>query len=278
MNKLPLKTRVQILEMLCEGSSMRSISRLAHVSINTVSKLLVDAGTYCAALHDREIRNVKSASVQCDEIWSFAGVKTANSLASEQPGAGDVWTWTALDSDSKLIVSWLVGSRDYEHALAFMEDVRSRLANRVQLTTDGRKAHLKVVEEASGADSDFETLVRKYGEPEGNTASQRRSRIEGKQHPAHGSAPSAGRASLSLRMADHRFTGMTKALSNKLDNYTQMVALFTVWHNMIRVHQMMRMSPAMAAGVSDRLWSMQNICEGLDAGRPQTGPKIQYRT
>src|SRR5262245_5500416 len=135
MNKLPLKTRVQILTMLCEGSSMRSISRVADVSINTVSKLLVDAGTFCAALHDLEVLHVKSARVPCDEIWSFVGAKAKNVPTMKQPvdGAGDVWTWTALDSDSKLIISWLVGGRDGEYALAFMDDVRDRLANRVQL-------------------------------------------------------------------------------------------------------------------------------------------------
>ena len=148
MNKLPLKTRVQILSMLCEGSSMRSISRLADVSINTVSKLLVDAGKFCADLHDREVRNVRSQRVQCDEIWSFVGAKAKNVAAMKQPvdGAGDVWTWTALDSDSKLIVSWLVGGRDGEYALAFMDDVKDRLANRVRLTTDGNRAYLNAGE------------------------------------------------------------------------------------------------------------------------------------
>ena len=148
MNKLPLKTRVQILTMLCEGSSMRSISRIADVSINTVSKLLVDAGKFCADLHDREVRNVSSKRVQCDEIWSFVGAKAKNVSSMKQPvdGAGDVWTWTALDSDSKLIISWLVGGRDGEYALAFMDDVRDRLANCVQLTTDGHRAYLYAVE------------------------------------------------------------------------------------------------------------------------------------
>src|SRR5690606_1574049 len=130
MNKLPLKTRVQILSMLCEGSSMRSISRVADVSINTVSKLLVDAGKFCDDLHDREVRNVKASKVQCDEIWSFTAAKQKNVPNMRQPveGAGDTWTWTAVDSDSKLIVSWLVGGRDSEYALAFMDDVKERLA------------------------------------------------------------------------------------------------------------------------------------------------------
>src|SRR5262249_42909442 len=154
MNKLPLNKRVQILSMLCEGSSMRSISRVADVSINTVSKLLVDAGKFCAQLHDDQVRNVKAKRVQCDEIWSFVGAKQKNVATMKQPvdGAGDVWTWTALDSDSKLIVSWLVGGRDSEYALAFMDDVKDRLANRVQMTTDGHRAYLVAIEEAFGAD------------------------------------------------------------------------------------------------------------------------------
>ncbi len=169
MNKLPLKTRVQILTLLCEGSSMRSISRICDVSINTVSKLLVDAGKFCADLHDREVRNVKSKRVQCDEIWSFTAAKQKNVASMKKPveGAGDTWTWTALDSDSKLIISWLVGGRDGEYALAFMDDVKDRLANRVQLTTDGHRAYLNAVEEAFGADIDYAMLVKQYGEPVG---------------------------------------------------------------------------------------------------------------
>src|SRR5690606_6702171 len=176
MNKLPLKTRVQILTMLCEGSSMRSISRVADVSINTVSKLLVDAGKFCADLHDREVRNVKAKRVQCDEIWSFTAAKQKNvpNMKNAVAGAGDTWTWTALDSDSKLIISWLVGGRDGEYALAFMDDVKDRLANRVQLTTDGHKAYLNAVEEAFGADVDYEMLVKLYGEPESNRSPERR--------------------------------------------------------------------------------------------------------
>jgi IS1 family transposase len=208
MNKLPLKTRVQILTLLCEGSSMRSISRICDVSINTVSKLLVDAGKFCADLHDREVRNVTSKRVQCDEIWSFTAAKQKNvaTMKNEVDGAGDTWTWTALDSDSKLIISWLVGGRDGEYALAFMDDVKDRLANRVQLTTDGHKAYLNAVEEAFGADIDYAMLVKQYGEPEGKAVPQERryspavctgakkTRIEGSPDMAHVST-SRGRTS-----------------------------------------------------------------------------------
>jgi IS1 family transposase len=291
MNKLPLKTRVQILSMLCEGSSMRSISRVADVSINTVSKLLVDAGTFCADLHDREVRDMKAHKVQCDEIWSFVGAKAKNVPNMKQPveGAGDVWTWTALDSDSKLIVSWLVGGRDSEYALAFMDDVKDRLANRVQLTTDGHKAYLNAVEETFGADIDYAMLVKQYGEPEGAKRSPERRyspavctgavkrRIEGSPDPAHVSTSHVERANLTMRMANRRFTRLTNAFSKKFENHVHMVALYTVWYNFIRVHKTLRMSPAMAAGVADKLWSMADLVAMMDEVAPKPGPRGPYK-
>lgn len=291
MNKVPLKTRVQILSMLCEGSSMRSISRVADVSINTVSKLLVDAGRFCADLHDREVRNVKSKRVQCDEIWSFVGAKAKNVAGMKQPvdGAGDVWIWTALDSDSKLIVSWLVGGRDGEYALAFMDDVKDRLANRVQLTTDGHRAYLNAVEDAFGADIDYAMLVKMYGEPEGKKSSPEcryrpavctgavKTRVEDNPDPAHVSTSHIERANLTMRMANRRFTRLTNAFSKKFENHVHMVALYTVWYNFIRVHKTLRMSPAMAAGVADKLWSMSDLVAMMDAVAPKPGPRGSYK-
>jgi IS1 family transposase len=290
MNKLPLRTRVQILTMLCEGSSMRSISRVADVSINTVSKLLVDAGKFCAELHDSEVRNVASKRVQCDEIWSFVGAKAKNVSAMKQPvdGAGDVWTWTALDSDSKLIISWLVGGRDGEYALAFMDDVKDRLANRVQLTTDGHRAYLNAVEEAFGADIDYAMLVKQYGEPESNESPERRyspavctgatkTRIEGNPDPAHVSTSHIERANLTMRMANRRFTPLTNAFSKKFDNHVHMVAIYTVWYNFIKMHKTLKMTPAMAAGVSKTLWSMEDLCEKMDAVAPKPGKRGPYK-
>lgn len=165
MNKLPLEKRVQILSMLCEGSSMRSIARVTGVSFNTVAKLLIDAGTACAAYHDETVRNVEAKRVQCDEIWSFcyAKAKKAATAKNAPSGAGDVWTWTALDAYSKLIVSWLVGGRDAEYANAFMQDVADRLVNRVQLTTDGHLVYLEAVERAFGIDVDYAQLIKMYG-------------------------------------------------------------------------------------------------------------------
>lgn len=291
MNKLPLSKRVQILSMLCEGSSMRSISRVADVSINTVSKMLVDAGTFCAKLHDEQVRDVKAKRVQCDEIWSFVGAKAKNVPTMKQPvdGAGDVWTWTALDSDSKLIISWLVGGRDGEYALAFMDDVKDRLANRVQLTTDGHRAYLNAVEEAFGADIDYAMLVKQYGEPEGSKRSPEhryspavctgatKNRIEGNPDPEHVSTSHIERANLTMRMANRRFTRLTNAFSKKFENHVHMVALYTVWYNFIRVHKTLKMSPAMAAGVSSTLWSMDDLCAMMDAVAPKLGPRGSYK-
>lgn len=270
---------------------MRSISRVADVSINTVSKLLVDAGMFCADLHDREVRDVKAKRVQCDEIWSFVGAKAKNVPNMKQPveGAGDVWTWTALDSDSKLIVSWLVGGRDSDYALAFMDDVRDRLANRVQLTTDGHSVYLNAVEEAFGADIDYAMLVKQYGEPEGSKRSPERryspavctgakkTRIEGSPDPVHVSTSHVERANLTMRMANRRFTRLTSAFSKKFENHVHMVAIYTVWYNFIKMHKTLRMTPAMAAGVTDKLWSMDDLVAMMDAVAPKPGPRGSYK-
>src|SRR6266567_845822 len=177
MNKLPLAKRVQILSMLCEGSSMRSISRVADVSINTVDKLLQDAGEAALAYHDKAVRGVKATRVQCDEIWSFVGAKQKNVAGSKRaadPTAGDCWTWTAIEAETKLLISYTVGGRDAEFALMLMDDLRGRLANRVQLTTDGHKAYLQAVEEAFGAEIDYGMLVKLYGEPPSSPEAARR--------------------------------------------------------------------------------------------------------
>ena len=197
MNKLPLKTRSLILKMLCEGQSMRATARLADVSYNTVAKLLVDAGKVCADLHDELLQDVTARRIQCDEVWSFTYAKQKNvAKAKAAPDeAGDTWTWTALDSDSKLIVSWLVGGRDGEYAIAFMDDLRARLANRVQLTTDGHRAYLEAVEGVFGGDVDYAQLVKLYGEPTGQKGHERKyspsvctgakkRRVEGSPDPA----------------------------------------------------------------------------------------------
>jgi len=275
MNKLPLAKRVQVLSMLCEGSSMRSISRVVDVSINTVSGLLVDAGKACAKHHDEAVRNVRSKRIQADEIWSFCYAKQKNvATAKAAPEeAGDVWTWTALDADSKLIVSYLIGGRDAGYAYEFMQDVAVRLANRVQLTTDGYKPYLEAVEGAFGADIDYAMLIKLYGDtpgPKGRYSPAEctgaiKTRIEGRPADKHVSTSYSERQNLTMRMSMRRFTRLTNAFSKKAENHAHMVALYTCWYNFVRQHKTLRVAPAMAAGISDRLWSMEDVVALIDA-------------
>lgn len=288
MNKLPLEKRVQVLNMLVEGSSMRSISRVVGVSFNTVTKLLIEAGQACAAYHDEHVRNVKAARVQCDEIWSFCYAKQKNvATAKAAPEtAGDVWTWTALDADSKLIVSYLVGGRDSEYAMWFMDDVAKRLASRVQLTTDGHKAYLGAVEGAFGADVDYAQLVKMYGaspesakgrySPAECTGTKKR-RVEGDPDPKHVSTSYVERQNLSMRMGMRRFTRLTNAFSKKIDNHVHMLSLYFLHYNFCRMHKTLRMSPAMAAGVTDTLRDMEWIVGLIDARAPKPGPRGSYK-
>jgi IS1 family transposase len=289
MNKLRLETRVQILSMLCEGSSMRSISRVADVSINTVSKLLVDAGKACAAFHDEKVRGVKARRVQVDEIWSFTYAKQKNvATAKRQDLAyGDTWTWTAIEADSKLLISWLVGGRDGDYAMGFMDDLRSRLANRVQLTSDGHRAYLEAVEGAFGADIDYAMLVKIYGSaPDGAQGRYSpgecigavKHRIEGNPDPKHVSTSYAERQNLTMRMQMRRFTRLTNAFSKKFENHMHMVALYTVWYNYVKQHKSLKgLSPAMAAALSDTLWSMTDLAEMIEAAQPKPGKRGPYR-
>jgi IS1 family transposase len=275
MNKLSTAKRVQILTMLCEGSSMRSISRVVDVSINTVSGLLVDAGKACAEHHDHTVRNVASKRIQADEIWSFCYAKQKNvATAKAAPEeAGDVWTWTALDADSKLIVSYLIGGRDAGYANEFMEDVASRLANRVQLTTDGLKAYLEAVDGAFGSDIDYAQLVKLYGptpSPAGRYSPAectgiKKNTVEGKPDKKHVSTSYVERQNLTMRMSMRRFTRLTNAFSKKAENHAHMVALYTTWYNFVRMHKTLKCSPAMAAKVSTTLWSMEDVVALIDA-------------
>ena len=251
---------------------MRSISRVCDVSINTVSKLLIDAGKACAAFHDEKVRGVKARRVQVDEIWSFTYAKQKNvATAKAAPeGAGDTWTWTALDADSKLLISWLVGGRDSDYAMAFMDDLRSRLANRVQLTSDGHKAYLEAVEGAFGGDVDYAMLVKIYGATSGKRQGplqpgrmHRRAQGTDRRQPrpqARFSTSYAERQNLTMRMQMRRFTRLTNAFSKKFENHMHMVALYTVWYNFVKQHKTLKgLSPAMAAGISETLWSMTDL-------------------
>ena len=288
MNRLPLEKRVQILSTLCEGSSMRSISRVANVSINTVSKLLADAGRACADFHGEKVRNVPTKRCQVDEVWTFTYAKAKNvpTAKAAPEGAGDTWTWTAIDADSKLIISWLVGSRDSSYAMTFMDDLRSRLAGRVQLTSDGHRAYLEAVEGVFGGDVDYAQLVKLYGEaPEAEKryspavcAGARKSRIEGNPDPKHVSTSFAERQNLTMRMHMRRFTRLTNAFSKKLENHAHMVALYSVWYNFVKQHKSLGgVSPAMASGLTDHLWSMEELAEMIDATLPKSGRRGSYK-
>jgi IS1 family transposase len=287
-NVLPTAKRAQILSMLVESMSMRSVSRVTGVSINTVSKLLVDAGEACAEYHDKTVRNVKAERVQCDEIWSFVAAKQKNVETMKEPvdGAGDVWTWTALDADSKLIVSYLVGGRSAEYADAFIADVAERLANRVQLTTDGHAAYLEAVEGAFGADVDFAQLVKLYGTAPEATKGRyspaecvgaRKTPIEGDPDEAHISTSYVERMNLNIRMGNRRFTRLTNAFSKKIENHLHMLSLYFVHYNFCRIHKSLRMSPAMAAGVSDTLHDMEWIVGLIDARAPKPKRPASYK-
>ena len=287
MNKLPIKTRSLILKMLCEGQSKRATARLADVSFNTVAKLLIDAGKVCADLHDEMVQGVTASRIQCDEIWSFTYAKQKNvKIAKAAPAeAGDTWTWTALDSDSKLIVSWLVDGRDSEYAIEFMDDLRSRLANRVQLYTDGHKAYLEAVEGAFGGDVDYAQLIKLYGEtPEAQKRCSpakcigaRKRKIEGNPDRKAVSTSHVERQNLTMRMQMRRFTRLTNAFSKKFENHMHMVALYTVWYNFIRIHKTLRVTPAMEAGLSDTVWDMDDLVRIMDERAPKPGPRGPYK-
>ena len=288
MNRLTTDKRVQILNMLVEGMSMRSVSRVAGVSINTVSKLLVEAGEACAAYHDDAVRDVHASRVQCDEIWSFCYAKAKNvARAKAAPqGAGDVWTWTAIEADSKLIISWEVGDRTSATAIEFMDDLRDRLANRVQLTTDGHRAYLEAVEGAFGGDVDYAQLIKLYGEaPDAEKRyspatciGTKKRRVEGSPDPAAVSMSYVEWSNLTMRMGMRRFTRLTNAFSKKIENHLHMLSLYFVHYNFCRVHKSLRVSPAMAAGVSDTLRDVEWIVGLIDARAPQPKRPASYRT
>lgn len=288
MNKLAPETRALILRCLVEGNSVRATCRLADVSKNTVVKLLADAGRACAAYHDDNVRGVKAAVIQCDEIWSFTYAKQKNvpTAKAAPEGAGDTWTWTAIDSRTKLVVSYLVGGRDTEYAVAFIEDLRNRLVNRVQLTTDGHKAYLEAVEGAFGADVDYAQLVKIYGGETGRKGHEkkyspaecigiRKEVIEGRPKRGLISTSHVERQNLTMRMHMRRFTRLTNGFSKKIENHMHAVALHFMYYNYCRIHQTLKVTPAMAAGLTDRLWDIADLValvEATEAAPKKRGP------
>jgi len=248
----------------------------------TIEKLLRDLGTACARYQDSTLRGLTCQRVQCDEIWAFCYAKRKNvtpEIAEKHPDAGDVWTWTAIDADSKLVLSWLVGSRDAGAAYTFMQDVVSRLKHRVQLTTDAHKPYLSAVEDAFGADIDYAVLQKLYGaDPEGEKRYSPATCIglkceivTGNPHPKHISTSYVERQNLTMRMHMRRFTRLTNAFSKKAQMHAHAVAIHFMWYNFAKIHQTLRVTPAMAAGVTDRLWDAEDIIGVLEAAERQAG-------
>jgi IS1 family transposase len=270
MNRISLEKRAQILGLLVEGMSLRAASRLADCSINTVTKLLVDVGMACAEFQDKALRNLSCRRVQCDEIWSFVGAKQKNVPAGRvgEFGMGDVWTWTAIDADTKLIASWMVGTRGAESAQLFIRDLASRLANRIQLTTDGHRMYVEAVERAFAGDIDYAMLVKHYGD-DGRSVDRKYSpsafvsaekkRINGDPDDAHVSTSYVERQNLTMRMSCRRFTRLTNAFSKKVENHAHAVALHFMYYNFGRIHKTLRVTPAMEAGVAKHVWSLEEI-------------------
>ncbi|HLY60271.1 MAG TPA: IS1 family transposase [Terriglobia bacterium] len=268
MNRLPIQERARIIGMLIEGLSLRATSRLADVSINTVTKLLVDVGSASAEYQDRTLRNLKCKRIQCDEIWAFVYSKQKNVPADKKGkfGFGDVWTWTAIDADTKLVPSFMIGNRDARTAKIFIDDLASRLASRVQLTTDGLKAYLEAVEGAFGADVDYAQLVKIYGASQEETRYSpaeclgcERKAVTGKPDPAHVSTSYVERQNLTMRMGIRRFTRLTNAFSKKVENHAYQVALHFMHYNFCRIHTTLRCTPAMEAQVTDHVWTIEEM-------------------
>jgi len=275
MNKLTQAKRVQIISALVEGNSIRATCRMTDVAKGTVLKLLVDLGQACARYQDQYLRNLSCKQIQCDEIWSFCYAKEKN-VPEEMKGKlgiGDVWTWTAIDAYSKLIVSFLVGDRSAGYARKFVNDLASRLAHRVQLTTDGYRAYLTAVERAFGSEIDYAMLDKIYNAPpsQGTTryspaecCGTRKIKIKGNPDIQKVSTSFVERQNLTMRMSMRRMTRLTNAFSKKIENQAHAVAIHFMHYNFARIHQTLRVTPAMQAGIADHVWSLEEIAGLLD--------------
>lgn len=276
MNKLSLKQRAQILLLLVEGNSLRATARIADVSRNTVDKLLCDVGAACLTYQDEHLRNLPCKRVQCDEIWSFVYSKQKNVPEGMEDVVGDVWTWTALCADSKVVPCWHVGSRDADAANIFITDLASRLANRVQLTTDGHKAYLDAVEDAFAWEIDYAMLVKIYGGSEApkqrahkkyspsQFSGAKKKTINGTPDNNHISTSFVERQNLTMRMSMRRFTRLTNGFSKKVENHMHAFSLHFMYYNFGRIHQSLKVTPCMEAGISDHVWSLEEIAALAD--------------
>lgn len=270
MNKLDKRRRTQVVAAMVEGVGINSIVRMTGVSKPTILKLLADLGTACAHYQDEKLRNLPCKRVQADEIWAFCFAKDKN-LPEElkgKVGFGSVWTWTAICADTKLMVSWLVGERSAPYAIKFIDDLASRLVHRVQLTTDGHKPYLEAVEGAFGSQIDYAILEKLYTNPPSEGATRyspaqccgtRTRRVMGDPDGQHISTSYAERMNLQIRMGMRRFTRLTNAHSKKVENHRHALALYFMYYNFARIHQTLRVTPAMQAGVSDHMWSIEEI-------------------
>lgn len=274
MNQLTNAKRAAVVAALVEGNSIRATVRMTGVAKNTVTKLLVELGAACARYQDEMLRNLPCRRLQCDEIWSFVGAKDKNVPADKvgKFGIGSVWTWTAIDAETKLVPSFLVGTRDLGAAFTFISDLASRLRHRVQLTTDGHKPYLSAVEDAFGGDIDYAVLQKLYGsDPSAEKRyspaqciGTQREIVTGDPDPKHISTSYVERQNLTMRMSMRRFTRLTNAFSKKAENHIAAVALYFMYYNFGRVHQTLRVTPAMEAGVANHVWSIEEIVGLLD--------------
>jgi len=275
MNRLSIEKRAALLGMLVEGNSLRATSRLGDVSINTVTKLLVDLGAACSAYHGEHVKNLRLRYIQCDEIWAFCYAKDKNVPVEKRGifGYGDVWTWVDIDAETKLVPSFMIGTRGAQTAKAFMDDLASRLTNRVQLTTDGHRVYLQAVEDAFGSQIDYAMLVKLYGNDRETEARYspaecigcREIGVMGRPDPKHISTSHVERQNLTMRMGMRRFTRLTNGFSKKVDNHFWAIALHYMHYNFCRIHSSLRVTPAMEAGITDHVWSIEEIADLLES-------------
>ena len=267
MNRLEQSKQVQVVRCLVEGNSIRATVRMTGVAKNTIAKLLVDLGRACAEYQDEHLRNLPCRRVQCDEIWSFVGAKQKNVPDFKAEEWGDVWTWTAIDADTKLVPCWMVGQRGYNDAKAFIGDLAERLSNRVQLTTDGHRPYLEAAESAFGADIDYAQLIKVYGSSgeaqtrysPGQCVGTECRAVTGSPETKHISTSFVESQNLAMRMSMRRSTRLTNAFSKKIENHMAAIALHFMYYNFARVHQTLRVTPAMEAGAAHHVWTVEEI-------------------